>query len=222
MDRDLFIKQVKKDFQWLINLGYEFVHIETSIYFEKKSQDEAYAISFSWAEYNRFLIQNITAFKRFNKIEKCLNSVNNNALDYTIRELWNGEIPSDFEVVKNENHFINSFFIEDYSQIKLFSQMIEDFFINEVKSFFSKYQDLKNIIDEMNLLPSETKASMIVNTNNSTFMRIMAIKYFVNPQDGIEFYDETVKELAPLKNQRTFSLILDNLAKLKNELSQSV
>ena len=67
----------------------------------------------------------------------------------------------------------------------------------------------------MEKLPSDKKASMIVNTSNSTFIRIMAIKYLIEPKDGEAFYKETVKELSPFKNQRVFGDILQKMDKLK-------
>jgi len=50
----------------------------------------------------------------------------------------------------------------------------------------------------------------------------MTIKYFVNPKDGEEFYNETVRELKPLKNQRVFNEILLKLNDMKNIFSPPV
>jgi len=158
MDRNSFVEKIKVEFQWLLDLGYEFKCIETSIYFEKNQKNEAFALSFSWTEYNRFLIHGITAYKRFNEVEKKITQING-TLDYTIKTMWKGDIPSEFEATKNENHLENSFFIEKTSQIDLFAKMVKLFFFNEVEQFYEKYEGLINVINEMVLLSSDKKAS---------------------------------------------------------------
>ena len=215
IDSKIFSKKVQESFMWLTELGYNFRQIDTNIYFEKVDQNEAYAIGFSWSEYNKILINGFTAFKRFNNVEHVLQEVIGGTLEYTLKYHWQGEIPKELKKVKDQQHFTNAFYIANASEVGIFSKVVKSFFATDAKSFFYKYSKLGDIVQEMEKLPSDKKASMIVNTSNSTFIRIMAIKYLIEPKDGEAFYKETVKELSPFKNQRVFGDILQKMDKLK-------
>lgn len=218
IDSKIFSEKVQECFEWLTELGYNFRQIDTNIYFEKVNQDEACAIGFSWSEYNEILVNGFTAYKRFNNVEHILQEVIGGALDYTIKHHWQGEIPKELKKVKDQQYFANAFYVADISEIEIFSKTVKCFFETDAKSFFTKYSKLNDVVQEMEKLPSDKKASMIVNSSNSTFVRIMAIKYFVEPKDGTEFYKETVKELSPLKSQKVFGDILQNMDNLKARL----
>lgn len=218
IDSKIFSEKVQECFEWLTELGYNFRQIDTNIYFEKVDQGEAYAIGFSWTEYNKILVNGFTAYKRFNHVEYILQEAFGGALDYTIKHHWQGEIPKELEKVKDQQYFANAFYIADISEVEIFSMTVKCFFEADAKSFFIKYAKLDDVVQEMEKLPSDKKASMIVNSSNSTFVRILAIKYFVEPKDGMEFYKETVKELSPLKSQKVFGDILEKMDILKVRL----
>ncbi|MBN1988762.1 MAG: hypothetical protein JW783_05190 [Bacteroidales bacterium] len=218
IDSKTFSEKVQESFGWLTELGYSFRQIDTNIYFEKVNQNEAYAIGFSWSEYNEILVNGFTAYKRFNNVEHILQEVIGGALDYTIKHHWQGKIPKELKKVKDQQYFANAFYIADISEVEIFSKAVKYFFEADAKSFFNKYSKLNNVINEMEKLPGDKKASMIVNSGNSIFMRIMAIKYFVEPKDGEKFYKETLKELSPLKSQRVFGDILQKMDNLKAKL----
>lgn len=213
-----FAEGVEKYFKWLIDLDFQYRQVDTNIYFEQIKSDEAFAIGFSWSEYNTILVNGLTAYKRFENIEKFLQDVMGGRLDYTIKYQWNGEIPNELERVKDHKYFHNAFYIADTNQLSLFSNLVKEFFENDAQAFFGRFHDLAEVLRVMDVLPSDKKASMIVNTSNSAFLRIMAIKYVVDPSEGEKFYKETVKELRPLKNQKVFNQILQNLESLKFKL----
>lgn len=218
IDSKIFSNSVQESFKWLTDLGYNFRQIDTNILFEKSIDYESFAIGFSWSEYNEILVNGFTAYKRFNNIENILQETIGGALDYTIKQHWKGEIPKELKKVKDPHHFSNAFYIADTSEVEIFSKAVKYFFETDAKFFFNKYTKLEDIVHEMEQLPSDKKASMIVNTSNSSFMRIMAIKYFVDPKDGEMFYKETIKELSPLKSQRVFGDILQKMDNLKAKL----
>lgn len=214
----IFSEKVQESFRWLTELGYIFQQRDTNIYFEKADQNATYAIGFSWSEYNKILVNGFTAYKRFNNVEHVLHEVIGGALDYTIKHQWQGDLPTEIERIKDKQHFTNAFFIAETSEIEIFSRTVKYFFETDAKFFFTKYSKLNDVVQEMEKLPSDRKASMIVNTCNSAFIRIMAIKYYVEPKDGEEFYNETIKELSPLKSQRVFGDILQKMDNLKARL----
>lgn len=219
IDSKMFSEVVEKSFKWLIDLGFQFKRLDTNIYFEQDKDGEAFAIGFSWSEYNRILVNGLTVYKRFNSVEKVLRDVIGGTLDYTIKQHWQGEIPEELERVKDQQYFQNAFYIADTKQVSLFVEIVKGFFENEAKGFFAKFRSLDDVVKEMEVLPSDKKVSIIVNTSNSTFLRIMTIKHFVDPIEGEKFYKETIKELEPLKNQNVFKQILQNLDSLKSKLN---
>jgi len=214
IDSSIFSKEISKSFNWLIDLGFSLKEEDSNVLFEKARVETTLALGFSWTEYNKILINGFTAFKRFNLVENLIQEVLGGELDFTIKHRWHGEIPSDFVKISDPQFFQDAFLITDTIQMPIFSNMLKCFFENEVAIFDNKFSSLSTILDEIDLLPSNEKSSFIVNTSNSTFLRILAIKHLVNPLEGQKFYEETVKELSPLKNQRVFYQILQNLDRL--------
>ncbi len=214
IDSKIFSEKVQESFRWLTELGYNFRQIDTNIYFEKVDQDEAYAIGFSWSEYNEILINGFTAYKSFNNVEHILQEVIGGTPEYTLKHHWEGP-PQELKKVKDQKRFANAFYIASASEVEIFSKVVKCFFETDAKSFFNKYSKLDDVVLEMEKLPSDKKASMIVNTSNSALIRIMSIKYLIEPKDCEEFYKETVKELTPLKSQRVFGDLLQKMNKLK-------
>jgi len=219
MTQEKFTKLIEKKFDWFIQQGYKMHQIDTNIIFEKSFGDNTYALKFHWGEYHVIKIQGIIAYKGFRQVEEIIAETIQREPDYTIKKIWKGEVPKEFHAYANDNLLTNSIYISNELQVQQFSEFVKIFFENEANFFFKKYSDLKSIIEEMNLLPSDKKASMIVNNNNTAFLRIMAIKYYVDPVEGINFFDETVKELEPVKKQKVFNVIIQNLKTLKTKLT---
>lgn len=174
MDRESFVEQVKIHFQWLIELGYQFNQIERNIYFEKESISESFKIGFSWSEYNRFLIQGISCAKRFKSVENVINEKTGN-LDYTIRLQRQGSVPIEFEAIKDETHFVNSFFISDNSQMPLFSQMVRDFYDKEVKLFYDEFKTIGSVLNWLSKADMQKHSDLLVVNNNSMMLRKLII-----------------------------------------------
>lgn len=214
MTQEVFVNLIKKEFDWLIQKGFEIGHVERNIKFEKTFQDKAYAIRFSWAEYDVIKVDRVSCLKRFNKVEKIIGEILQREMDYTIHKKCIKEIPKIFNSEANGIVLTNAIYISNEHQVKQFSEFVKEFFENEAAAFFDQFKTLEDIIEEMNNLPSDQKASMIGNTGNSTFLRIATIKYLVNPDDGLKFYNETLKKLEPVKNERSFAAILNDLHKL--------
>jgi len=218
INNKLFSTGVQDAFRWLIDLGYKFKQTDQNIYFERVNENETFAIGFSWAEYNEIMVNGFAVYKGFNLLEKAIAEVIHQPFNYSIVHRWQGGIPEGFEEAKDQKRFPNAFFVANTAQITDFSLLVKSFFENEAKTFLNKFSDLNSVIKEMDSLPSDKKTSLIFNANNSALLRIMAIKYFTDPAEGEKFYSETVKELDPLKNQRVFNEILQNIHKLKTKL----
>lgn len=182
MERKKFVELVEKEFLWLIDLGYEFNHIEQGISFIKSAEKEAFKIYFSWAEYNEYCIYGINCAKRFNSIENLIEKSTGN-FDFTIFKGHQGIIPNELESLKDDYH-LNSFYIAQYSQISIFSQMVRDFYNNEVLAFYDNFKSLKDILFWLSNNDIKEHSKLLVNSQNCMMLRKLII---MKKENSIEF-----------------------------------
>jgi len=186
MNRESFTANIKNDFKWLNNLGYETNHVETSVYFEKKTEFIDQCISFSWAEYNEIKIHAISARKRFIKIEKLIESITGK-FDYTIRlPLQFTSLDEDsFEIV-NPSKQIH---ISSDEQTKELSNLVRLFFNKEALPFFNRFETLSDIEDWLNRNEVNKHSALLSVNNNSMMLRKLIILKEVNALEFKELYD---------------------------------
>lgn len=188
MDRDTFIKSLKKNFNWIFDLGYDLKQVETSVYFEKRSNDEVYSINFFWAEYDVIKIQGIFAFKRFDFIETIIEQ-NTGNLDYTIKKKWEGSIPEEFASNANGVTLTDAFYLSNENQIKLFSEIIREFYTHETQAFFDNFNSVTNVLDWLNQNDVQEHSKLLVVNNNSMMLRKLVIMKEGKSNDFQNLYD---------------------------------
>lgn len=141
MNRDDFTKHIRTHFAWLIEQKYEMIHIETSIYFIKKTDKERYCVNFAWGEYNDISIQFVAGLKGFNKIEEIIHKYSGEKLDFTIRKRMEKQIPEKLNYSVNGEKYPDTINISDEKDVILFSDLVQDFYNNELSSFFDSFKD---------------------------------------------------------------------------------
>ncbi|MFA0963214.1 hypothetical protein AB9P05_15530 [Roseivirga sp. BDSF3-8] len=200
MNRNTFIKSLTKSFNWLLALGYELRQVETSIYFEKHSNNEVHSINFFWSEYDVIKIQGVFALKRFNFIESIIERITGN-LDYTIHKKWEGTIPKEFAAEANGVTLTDAFYLSDKNQIKLFSEIIEGFYNSEVQPFFNNFNSIENILYWLNTNETPDHVKLLVSNNNSMMLRKLIIMKESNSSDYHSLY-EKYRDFLEQKNRQ--------------------
>lgn len=174
MNRDTFVKYLKEHFNWLLDLGYAFNQVETNIDFVKFVDNNAYSIGLSWAEYDVIKIHGIFVRKRFSNIEKIIEQ-NTGNLDYTIKNKWEGSIPEEFASNANGVTLTDAFYLSNENQIKVFSEIIREFYTHETQAFFDNFNSVTNVLDWLNQNDVQEHSKLLVVNNNSMMLRKLVI-----------------------------------------------
>lgn len=188
MDRNDFVRKLKESFKWLLDLDYNFIHVETNIDFVKYVDDEVYSIGISWAEYDVIKIHGIFARKRFNSIEKIIEEKTGN-LNYTIYKKWEGSIPEEFDSEANGVRTSGAFYLSNENQIKRFSEIVKEFYTREILPFFSDFKSVTNILDWLSQNDVQEHSKLLVVQNNSMMLRKLVLMKEGSSRDFQSLYD---------------------------------
>ncbi|WP_067145661.1 hypothetical protein [Pseudotamlana agarivorans] len=188
MDRNSFIKSLKENFNWLCDLGYDLRQVETSVYFEKHSNDEVHSVNFFWSEFDVIKIQGVFALIRFDDIEKIIEQKTGN-LDYTIHKKWEGSIPKEFALEANGVTLTDAFYLSNESQVRLFSEIMKEFYTREIQLFFTNFKSVKNVLDWLNENDVQEHSKLLVVSNNSMMLRKLVVMKEGNSSDYQSLYD---------------------------------
>nr|WP_319399908.1 hypothetical protein [uncultured Carboxylicivirga sp.] len=175
IDSKIFSENIQESFNWLIELGYKFKQIDTNIYFERLKKDEAFAIGFSWSEYSRILVNGVTFYKRFDVVENILHEVNNGVQDYTIKQQWQGDVPQEFDKVKEQDYFSNAFYISNISEIRIFSSTLKKVYNEEVTGFLDNFKTLQDVLGWLGENDIQKHSDLLVANNNLMMLRKLVI-----------------------------------------------
>jgi len=214
----IFSEKVQESFKWLIELGYQFKQIDTNIRFERIMENEAFAIGFSWSEYNKILVNGCIVYKRFNIVESILQKEIGGVLDYTIKLHWQGEIPKELEQVKDKEYFSNAFFIANIFEIDILSTVIKEFYYNEGLNFLDNYKTLMNVLDWLQENEIQRHSDLLVAHNNSMMLRKLIIMKEGHSPEFVNLYDRYSNFLKKKHDERESPYIemYDNFLKLKD------
>ena len=172
MERKVFLEGILREFTWLVDLGFSYHHIETSVFFNKTDGDKEFAINFFWAESNENRIQGLFALKRFDKIEKIIEEVTGN-LDYTIR------LPLTFDHLIHSNlpksKPKSSIYLGCNDDIKEFSYIVKILYETMAIPFYKGFETLKDIENWMNENEIKDHSNLLVVSNNSMMIRKLMI-----------------------------------------------
>ncbi|REE01785.1 hypothetical protein [Marinoscillum furvescens] len=172
IDSKMFSSEVEESFKWLTDLDFQFRQLDTNIVFERIKSDEAFAIGFSWSEYNRIHLYGLTAYKRFNSIENIIHVATEKPVDYTIKHHWKGDVPDELERISDQSHpATNSFFLENKSQVEVFSDMVKNFLHHEANDFFEQFETIHDVLKWLKAHEVKQHAELLVQNNNTGMLR---------------------------------------------------
>jgi hypothetical protein len=222
MNRELYIKTIKKECAFLEAEGYTFNQVDTNFFYTKNTEDEGFRIRFSWLEYgDTFVTHGLTAEKRFNIIEQEIQKIlgGNLVNYYTIHKsplMDNDYIPKGLEFqMSGENFRFETNTIKD---IELFGEYLRSFYFQDVIKFYSNYKEFIEVAKSYEKLERESISILILNTGNDIFYRELVIKNKSKSTDENNFIQMVVNELEPMKENSTFGKILENFKLLQNNL----
>jgi len=182
MNNKVFIECIEDKFSWLLEAGFAFRSIDTSIYFEKNKEGVDDCINFFWAEYNEIKIQGLFALKRFNLVEKLIEQSTGN-LDYTIRKPLS--IDNINSSLKKPNGEI---YISDVDDVKKFSELVQKLFYTSALPFYEEFSSLKNVGNWINENKISDHSKILVVSNNSMMLRKLIILKEINSKDFPNLY----------------------------------
>ncbi|AWH74568.1 hypothetical protein DCS32_10495 [Dokdonia sp. Dokd-P16] len=189
MNRVEFSKYVQYHFNWLIELGYKYRRLGKNISFEKSINDETFSIKFFWAEFHVIKIEGILALKGFDNIEKVITDRTGES-HYTIHKLFKGEISKDFDSIANGVVLSNGFYIKSEKQVKLFSEVVQFFYNNDVIDFFEKFKSMENVSYWLKENEIQNHSNLLVLTNNSMALRKLIIFKKTKSSEYKNLYEE--------------------------------
>lgn len=220
MNEELYIEAIKKECSFLEKEGYIFNQIENSIYFTKDSENEGFRIRFSWLEYgDKFTTYGLISEKRFNIIEQEIQKILGDELVnyYTIHKSPSEDyIPNGLEFSKIEKNI--RFVSNTDHDIKLFGEFLRNFYLLEVIKFYSIYNEFSDLAKSYEKLERKNISTLISNTGSDIFYRELVIKNKSKAIDENEFVQMVISELEHMKQNPTFSKILENFQLLQNNL----
>lgn len=187
MDKKVFLKCIHDEFRWILDLGYSFRPVDTSIYFEKNNDDVDYCINFFWAEFNEIKIQGLFAFKRFKLIENLIENVTGN-LDFTIR------LPLQYNDLNDVNLSIltpqGEIYLSDEHDIKEFSVYVQELFNRVALPFYQNFSSLQEVGKWMNENNIKDHSKLLSVSNNSMMLRKLIILKEINSGEFSELYEK--------------------------------
>lgn len=195
IDSKIFSRKVEESFKWLMDLGFKFRQLDTNIYFEQTKSNEAFAITFSWSEYNQIHVYGLFAYKRFSLIENIIQKATGNTIDYTIKYKWKGKVPKELDRISDENHpAYNSFYLENESQVRLFSDMVKGL-LHEANVFFERLKTLQDVLKWLETHEIKQHAELLVQNNNTGMLRKLILMKEGHSEDFEDLYQRYVNFL---------------------------
>ncbi len=221
-----FLESIKQACSFLEQEGYALRKVDTSVnrnfWYEKHSETEGYRISFGWTQYGEeFHVKGLSALKRFNSIEQEIQKViGGNLIDYyTIHKSPSIEyVPEGlfFDRTEKNIHFV----LKNQNDIELFADFIKEFYTKTVFMFYNQFINLSEVFKAYCLLEREMISSLILNTGTDIFYRELIIKHKFKSSDKNDFVAMVLNELESIKNNATFSKMLENFNLIQLNLNQ--
>jgi len=203
MDIKKIIETIKIGCQFLEDEGYMFKSIDRHIWYEKNNINEGFKIEFSWIEYDHLLVSGLSANKRFDPIEKCMQHLlGGNLVDYyTI--YFNGMDVKISPLLKHSKTINNTHFtIESEKDLYELIEYIKLYYYNYAMPFFKKYESIDIVNNELqDLLKTKKIQSLITSGSNSAIIRFYVIALKCNNKIIVDFFETTYFPF--LKSQNT-------------------
>ena len=182
MNRKVFLECIQDKFKWLSKTGFTFKSIDTSVYFEKSTEEEDCCINFFWAEFNEIKIQGLFAFKRFNVVEELIEK-STGKLDFTIR------MPLKYDNFNLSMLSPNGgIYLSTEGDISKFSELVQKLFQTSVLPFYKEFSSLHDVGNWLNENNASDHSKLLVVSNNSMMLRKLIILKEINSEGFSDLY----------------------------------
>ncbi len=214
MNRRGFKKQIKTDFQWLIDLGYEYSSVERNIKFTKTFNNDDYILEMFWAEYNHYMIS-VKCSKKLYQIEKVIKE-HTGYYDSTVwKRLSKIKIPDEFSSIVDDIYNLEHFNISEYFEIALFSKAIEFLYKQHIMLFFEQYQSVEDIMTYLSKTEIDKHCEFIGNNHDSMILRKLVIMKQTNYNGFDDLYESYSKFLYQKVKVENLEIYLNEFYDLK-------
>ncbi len=228
MELQEFLEAMKSSCSFLETEGYTLRKVDTSInrnfWYESHTATEGFRISFGWTQFgDEFHVNGLHCLKRFNIVEKEIQKVLGGKLIdyYTIHknpssDYISKELP--FDSTENNIRFV----LKNQQDIKLFADFVMGFLRKDCEIFFNNFILFEKAYTAYSKLNREQISSLLSGIDNTIFYRELVMKYIAKADDLNDYYTMVINELDSIKNNSTFSRILENFILLSINLQGSV